>query len=223
MHGIGLALVSLVWAGASALAAAAQPDFGVNPIECTDPAAPAGGSIDLPLGGCTGVARSDGYELRDYSFIVMLPPLPIPPPMPLPPPLVVQNDSERDFLNPLLQDMFVHIFGNTKIDVDGAPVQFFVTGTLDGETIVSFSQVVGGHDNHVTWNVAGKKDDVPAGNHTLDMHFGVIQISQFQPSEVSVASLYRVTAQVPEPAAWVLMLGAFALVGLTRGKAVLRR
>lgn len=200
-----LPVAALVLATGSA--SAAPLFFNGNPITCIDPV---GATVPTPC-GLTTAPRADGYSLIGYSFNFL-----IPPPGPLPPfPIVVKNDSMRDFFNPVLQDILVQIFGNTKVDVDGAPVEFFVSGTLDGAVVASYSETVGGHDNHVAWNVAGKVDDVAAGVHTLDMHFGFIQLIPNQPSNVNIASLYQVTAQeVPEPSSLALVLGALCVATL---------
>jgi hypothetical protein len=191
---------------------AAAPDFDSNPITCRDPALPPPGLVTIPPGaGCEDLARarSDGYGVSGYVFAALLPPV-FPPPLPGDPPVVVGADAERDFDNPIDQDLLVHIFGSTKVDVDGAPLLFFVNGTLDGKVVVSFSSVVSGHDNHMAWSATGRESDVPAGLHTLDMHWGVQQIDWTQQSAVTVASLYQVwVTEVPEPATaalWVLGL-----------------
>jgi hypothetical protein len=213
------------WMGAGLVACgvasgyAAAPDFDANPVTCNDPADASGVSVTVPAGAdCAARAspRADGYVITGYSFNALIVPV-FPPPVPPLPPMVVQADSERDFNNPVVQDLFVHIFGHTKVDVDGAPVLFFVNGTIDGEVVVTFSAVVSGHDNHMVWNSFGKKDDVPAGLRTLDMHKGFMQISPIQPSLVNVASLYEVhVTQVPEPASALMVLAGLLGLGVAR-------
>ncbi len=181
--------------------------FGANPITCTDPV---GATVPVPC-ALTTVPRPDGYALIGYSFNIIIPPPPGGPPFP--PPVIVQNNSMRDFFNPVMQDLVVTIFGNTKVDVIGAPVLFFVNGTLDGVTVTSFSALVGGLNNNMAWNVSGTADDVPAGIHTADMHIGILQVFQGQPSQVNVASVYEVALNpVPEPSATALMM--FGLLGI---------
>lgn len=205
-----LAVLALALAGGNT--AAAPLDFDGNPISCTDPA---GATVPIPCAD-TAAARSDGYSFIGYSFNFIIPP-PVVPPLPFP--QIAQNDSERDFINPVMQDLLVWIFGNTKVDVDGAPVLFFVNGTLDGVIVTTFSTVVSGHDNHLSWGLGAVVEDVPAGEHTLDMHFGVMQLAQ-QPSQVNVSSLYQVTVNpVAEPATLLLVLAASAFGFAPRPKA----
>ena len=186
---------------------AAPLDFTGQPITCTDPP---GATVPTPC-ALTATPRSDGYSLIGYSFLFIIPP-PGPPPFI---PIVVKNDSKRDFFNPVMQDIFVNIFGDTTVDVMGAPVLFFVSGTLDGVEVVSFSVPVGGLGNDMSWNLTGLVEDVTPGIHTLDMHFGFIQIVP-QQSTVRISSLYQITVNpVPEPAGLALVLTALGLSSMT--------
>ena len=204
----------LRWLPVAALAlatsslSAAPLDFTGQPITCTDPV---GATVPTPC-ALTATPRPDGYSLIGYSFGFIIPP----PGPPLPFPIIVKNDSKRDFFNPVMQDIFVNIFGNTRVDVFGAPVLFFVSGTLDGVEVASFSVPVGGLGNDLSWNVTGLVEDVAPGIHTLDMHFGFIQLIPNQPSAVNISSLYQVTANaVPEPAGLALVLTALGLSTMT--------
>ena len=204
------ALIQVLLAASPALIAssamAADPDFSGQPIMCTDPP---GAAVPTPC-MLTVAPRPDGYEFIGYSFNLLIP-QPPPPPFPA----IVGMDSMRDFFNPVLQNLFVNIFGNTIVDVLGAPVLFFVVGTLDGVAVASFnSGVLGGLGNALAWNVTGLAPAVPAGMHTLDMHINVVQLIPNQQSQVNVSSLYRATVSaVPEPGIWMLMLTG---LGLTR-------
>jgi hypothetical protein len=192
---------------------AAPLTFGANPITCTDPV---GATVPVPC-ALTTVPRPDGYALIGYSFNFIIPPPPGGPPFP--PPVIVQNDSMRDFFNPVMQDITVNIFGNTKVDVIGAPILFFVNGTLDGVTVTSFSMPVGGMNNNLAWNVLGVAPDVPAGIHTADMHFGIIQIVQGQQSQVNVSSVYEVAlTPVPEPSAMAQMFLGLLGIGFATSR-----
>lgn len=200
-------LIALLCTSGAVLADA--PVFGASPIVCSDPA---GATVDTPC-GLTAVPRGDGYEFVGYGFHFIFPP---PPPGAPPVPMVAANDSMRDFINPIAQNLIVNIFGNTKVDVIGPPVLFFVNGTLDGTVVASFSQGVAGGRTAVTWDVSGLVPNVSAGKHTLDMHFGIFQLVPGQLSEVNVASLYQVTASVPEPTMLALWLAGIGAVGLLK-------
>lgn len=189
---------------------AAPLDFTGSPIICTDPA---GATVPTPC-ALTTMARPDGYALLGYSFGFLVPPPGPPPPFPA----IVQVDTMRDFLNPVMQDLILNIFGDTRVDVVGAPVLFFVTGTLDGNIVAAFSQIVGGVGNDLSWNVSALVDDVAPGVHTLDMHFGFRQLIPNGQSDVRIASLYQVTAHaVPVPASLALVLSALWLCAAAGG------
>lgn len=189
-------------------ALAVDPVFGANPITCVDPAPAA---VPTPC-AAAAAPRPDGYEFINFSFNILVPP---PPPPPFP--AIIGMDSMRDFINPVNQNLFVHIFGNTVVDVLGAPVQFLVSGTLDGAVVASFGVAVAGLGNALSWDSFGMAPAVSAGVHTLDMHIYIIQLVPFQQSQVNVASLYRATiSPVPEVGSWALMLAGLGLV-LTRG------
>lgn len=191
-------------------AVAVPVDFTGKAITCIDPP---GATVPVPC-ALTTVARPDGYALVGYSFNFLIPPPVFPPP---PFPAVVKNDSMRDFINPVMQDLFLRIFGDTVVDVFGAPVLFFVSGTLDGVVISSFAQVVGGLGNAMSWDVTNAVMGVSAGLHTLDMHFGIIQQFPNQQSQVNISSQYNVTLQeVPEPVSSALVLVALGMAGLAR-------
>ena len=79
----------------------------------------------------------------------------------------------------------------------------------------SFSVPVGGLGNDMSWNLTGLVEDVTPGIHTLDMHFGFIQIVP-QQSTVRISSLYQITVNpVPEPAGLALVLTALGLSSMT--------
>ena len=205
LRGLAIAILALAAGPASALAV----DFAGHPISCTDPA-----GATVPV-ACKDAAsnRSDGYAFTSYSFNVLFPPAP---PFPPPLPMVAGNDSMRDFFNPILQNLYVFIMGETMVDVIGAPVLYFVTGTLDGVVVTSFSSVVSGLGNPLSWNQKGAAGLVGAGLHTLDLHFGVVQLVPGQQSSVHVSSLYQVGIELPEPATLLLVLSGCALAVLAR-------
>ena len=204
-------LLSFLLLAFSSLAPAAPLDFDTNPIDCSGPSSTpgAGGS---PIDCTLAQPRPDGYAIKDATFTAFFFPAP-----PFPGPSVVKWGSDRDFNNPVDQDLFVFIFGDTEFTLFGPPVTFFVSGTLDGDVVVSFSTVIGA-SGPVAWNAAALVPDVPAGMHTLDMEFGVIG---FAGSQVSFSSLYQVgAAAVPTPGSVALLLGgALVLFGIRQRRA----
>lgn len=199
-------LASLLLAFSSS-APAAPIDFRNNPINCFERAPP--GAVVTPIDCTSSRPRVDGYEFHDITYTALLFALP-----PAFAPVVVAWDSDRAFFNPVNQDLFVFIFGNTDVIVGGLPVTFFVTGTLDGQVVVSFTTPVAGPGDSLAWSVAALVPDVPAGEHKLDMEFGVEGFA----SQVTISSLYRVTVTaVPAPGTGVLLLsGALLLLGVRR-------
>lgn len=192
-------------------------DFDDNAVGCAGPIltqpvpAPPTGFAGIDPPGCQTQKLGDGFQVIDTRFFAFM--------LGGGNPVQVQMNAARNFNNPVDQDLLVFIFGNTEILVQGDAIDFFVIGTLDGEAVVEFSAHLVAGTHQVAWNEASNVPDVPAGVHTLDLHFGFLSPNQV-PGFVSVASLYRVGAQaLPAPASVFLLLLAVPLLATFRSTA----
>lgn len=211
-----LALTALLFS--TAPVHAVTIDFDDKPISFSPP------SVKDDKGGVTTNStlptkfkRADGYEIQKLSYTTTATA-----------PLAQSTTrwtSAREFnlaggpKDPGPATLSVSIFGNTDVTLSGGSAILTITGTLDGEVVVTFTSGVlkAGAAQPVVWNKSGDKENVFLGNHALDMESTLVWDPAVAGDTITVSSIYGVTAAVPEPATWLLSLAGFVGLAL-RGR-----